>query len=520
LATSLEIPDGVEPARSARPVPRLEHDPAELLRAVEAAIPSGLAAVDASGRQVYVSPTFCTLVGWEEQDLLGAEAPFKYWPPEELEAIRGAFESTLAGRAPVDGFELQFCHRSGERFQVLVNIKPLLSGAGAVIGWLASVSDISRLRANERRLTFEYTVPQILAESANLAEAAPRLIQTICEGLGWAVGALWRVDPSAQVLCNECVWSRPDLADTAFVRSTSASVFSSGVGLPGRVWASGQPSWVMDVTTDANFPRASAAVAAGLFTGMAFPIWTDQEVTGVLECFGQKIIVPDQTLLEVLAGIGRQVGNFVGRKQAEAALQTALAQHSAALATVGEAIIVIDATSTIVQVNEEVVRTWGYPASALVGSPLIRLMPEAYRERHLAGMQRYLATGEAHVLGQRLELEGLRHDGTTFPMELRIAETRLGDQLLFTAAVRDITDLKRKELQQRLLAEAGGLLGAPLDHDARLRAVAQLVVPRLADWCAIHVVEPDQSLRLVTIAHADPVRMSEASCRSWPVIGP
>lgn len=638
---------------SAQSSARGRFDPASLLSAIEAAIPGGLAAVDAAGQQVYVSPAFCEMVGWAESDLLGGTAPFVYWPEEELDAIQAAFQATLAGQAPARGFELRFRRRSGERFHVLLDLKPLIASDGSTSGWLASVTDISQRRANERRLTFEYTVPQILAGSASLAEAAPQLLKSICEGLGWAVGALWQVDSHNQVLKIESVWCLPELAQSDFVQATARRTFAPGVGLPGRVWASGAPSWVMDVTKDSNFPRAAAAVAAGLYTGIAFPIWTDQEITGVLECFGHKILVTDPTLLDVLANIGRQVGTFIGQRHAEAALQIALARHSAALATVGEAIIVIDAASTIVQVNDEVLRTWGYRASELIGAPLTRLMPPDYRERHTIGMQRYLETGQAQVLGRRLELEGLRHDGTVFPLELRIAETRVAGQLLFTAAVRDIserkrieaalqqshdqlrgilagvsdgvivqnaagelvyandiaakamgyssvselmradpadrrgrleimdetgaplawndlpgqralrgeaavssivryripgsgdeywarvhaqavydvrgqlqlevtvfsdiTDLKRAELEQRLLAEAGRLLSAPLGHDARLIAIARLMVPRLADWCAIHVVMPDQTIRLVSVAHADPARMAEAERQAGPL---
>ena len=76
-------------------------------------------------------------------------------------------------------------------------------------------------------------------------------------------------------------------------------------------------------------------------------------------------------------------------------------------------------------------------------------MPEKYRGLHTAGLKRYFKTGVAHVLGKRLELEGLRKDGTTFPLEIRIAETKIGKHLLFTAAVRDIT--KRKQAEEAIL---------------------------------------------------------------------
>jgi signal transduction histidine kinase len=69
-------------------------------------------------------------------------------------------------------------------------------------------------------------------------------------------------------------------------------------------------------------------------------------------------------------------------------------------------------------------------------------MPEKYRERHATGLKRYVETGVPHVMGARLELEGLKKDGTVFPLEIRMSETRFGDRRLFTAAVRDLTDRK------------------------------------------------------------------------------
>ncbi len=137
---------------------------------------------------------------------------------------------------------------------------------------------------------------------------------------------------------------------------------------------------------------------------------------------------------------------------------------SAVLDSVGEAIITIDADSTIVMVNREVQRLWGYRDDELLGQSLVMLMPEPYRAAHLAGLARYLETGVARVLGRRLELEGLRHDGTVFPLELHIQETRTDGQIVFTAAVRDLTEHKRAERRlaaqhavTRILAEAPSL---------------------------------------------------------------
>ncbi len=132
-------------------------------------------------------------------------------------------------------------------------------------------------------------------------------------------------------------------------------------------------------------------------------------------------------------------------KPAEDELVRSEAQFRAVLETVGEGIITVDSTSTIVMVNQGVQNIWGYRQEELIGRKLQVLMPQKYRRHHSAGMKRYLKTGVAHVLGQRLQLEGLKKDGSIFPLELRIAETRIGQRLLFTAAVRDITERKQAE---------------------------------------------------------------------------
>ena len=133
------------------------------------------------------------------------------------------------------------------------------------------------------------------------------------------------------------------------------------------------------------------------------------------------------------------------RKQAEEELLNSKAQLGAVLDTVGEGIITIDSSSMIVMVNREVQNIWGHKQEELIGKQLHILMPENYRGLHTVGLKRYLKTGVAHVLGKRLELEGLKKDGTTFPLEIRIAETKIGKHLLFTAAVRDITKRKHAE---------------------------------------------------------------------------
>ncbi|MCL4245676.1 MAG: PAS domain S-box protein, partial [Candidatus Dadabacteria bacterium] len=116
---------------------------------------------------------------------------------------------------------------------------------------------------------------------------------------------------------------------------------------------------------------------------------------------------------------------------------------SAVLDTVGEGIITIDSSGAVVMVNREFENIWGYGRGEVIGQNLTMLMPAEYRDAHAAGLRRYMETRTPSVLGKRLELEGLKKDGTVFPLEIDISETAVGGDLFFTAAVWDLTDFKK-----------------------------------------------------------------------------
>jgi PAS domain S-box-containing protein len=133
------------------------------------------------------------------------------------------------------------------------------------------------------------------------------------------------------------------------------------------------------------------------------------------------------------------------RQRAEEELSKSRDQLDAVLNTVGEGIVTVDSEGVIVMINREVQSIWGYRADELIGENLQILMPEQYREDYTAGLKRYRETGVSKILGKRLELEGLKKDGSTFPLELNIKETKIGENFFFTAAVSDITERKRAE---------------------------------------------------------------------------
>jgi two-component system, sensor histidine kinase and response regulator len=172
----------------------------------------------------------------------------------------------------------------------------------------------------QKLLFAQYATTKVLVESCSLGEAAPGMLQAICESLGWEYGGLWTVDRHAGVLLCVESWHAAAVDFSEFDALSRRTTFARGIGLPGRVWAGGEPEWIPDVAQDTNFPRAPMAASAGLHAALGFPILLRGEVLGVLEFFSREIRPPDEDLLQMLASVGGQIGQFIERRRAQAEL--------------------------------------------------------------------------------------------------------------------------------------------------------------------------------------------------------
>jgi signal transduction histidine kinase len=192
-----------------------------------------------------------------------------------------------------------------------------------LIWWNARLlfkADLRRMRS-ERHLAVQYKSTRALADASDLDQAFSRILEAICQSIGWPLGVGWVVDEQANVLRCASLWASSELNATEFIELTRRSSFVSGKGLPGRVWAGSQPVWIKDVVPDQNFPRAKAALNVGLHGAFGFPIKLGAETLGVIECFSHKIEQPDEALLQMLSAIGTQMGQFIERQRAEEQLR-------------------------------------------------------------------------------------------------------------------------------------------------------------------------------------------------------
>jgi PAS domain S-box-containing protein len=142
------------------------------------------------------------------------------------------------------------------------------------------------------------------------------------------------------------------------------------------------------------------------------------------------------------------------RKETEQQLRENEARFRAVAETATDAVIIADRHGNIVYFNAAAEHIFGYAADKVIDKPLTLLMPECFHAPHIAGIRRFLATGEARVIGKTVELSGRRSDGDEFPVELSLASWKIGDTVYFTSLLRDITERKHVEQQISALNES------------------------------------------------------------------
>jgi PAS domain S-box-containing protein len=173
-------------------------------------------------------------------------------------------------------------------------------------------------------------------------------------------------------------------------------------------------------------------------------------VLGVVEFFSREIRAPDAALLKVVETIGQQIGQFCERRRAEHDLRESELRKSAMLEAALDCIIIIDHRDRILEWNPAAEKTFGRSRAEVLGQSMSELIvPPAWRQKHQQALKRYLQTGNATLLGRRVEMIAMHANGTEFPVELALTEVSVEGPPIFMAYLRDITERRQAEASLR-----------------------------------------------------------------------
>jgi PAS domain S-box-containing protein len=292
----------------------------QILQSVLDCMGDGVIVADCDGRFLVFNPAAERIVGHGKIESTPAEWPLRYqiflpnridaYPVHDLPLVKA-----IRGES-VDQAELYIAYPSREvGTWILVTGRPLHDEHGQLRGGVVVFHDISGRKRSERMLAAQYETTRVLAEAESPNDANPKILKTICESLDWDLGAFWRVDPYSQRLRCATLWQRPGNEALRFEALTREVSMERGVGLPGRVWARSQSVWLSEFGHEYDLPRQAVAEAEGLHAAFAVPILLRGDCLAVIEFLSHQARPADDAILEMMANLGTQIGQFIERHQ-------------------------------------------------------------------------------------------------------------------------------------------------------------------------------------------------------------
>lgn len=372
-------------------------------RIIADASSDAIVTIDEGSIVVFANAAVQRIFGYSPDELIGGSltllipAPLR---PVHERSLRRYLE-TGERHISWGGIELPAVHRSGTELVVEVSFGEFkMEGRSFFTGVIRDITDRKR---SEARRKIEAAVMRVLAESIATSEIPTEVLKVVCTHLTWQVGELWTLVPVTREMRCAATWheATPELKD--FVEAGRAFTFAPGIGLPGRVLMSGAPHWIRDLAEDPNFPRKAIALAAGLCSGLAFPIRAAGTIVAVMEFFSAEVRDPDNELMDMLSAIGTQVGQFIERRRAEEEREVLLVREQNARAEAERASRLKDEFLT--SVSHEL-RT---PMTAIVGwTDLIRRGAlDVDRQREAIEIIHRNATTQTRLVNDLLDLSAI-----------------------------------------------------------------------------------------------------------------
>jgi diguanylate cyclase (GGDEF)-like protein/PAS domain S-box-containing protein len=269
-----------------------------------------IAVCDPEGTVLYVTPSVELVLGYKPEEIIGSSG-YNFLHPADREELLASMGRLLSGESGQRAIEFRAVHKDGSLRHVELVPTNLVEDP-AVGGIVLNVRDITERKRADEELRLLQTIVLAIDEAPDLGAALEVTVQRVCEVTGWACGAAWTPLPDGSALQLRRSWNRDDPRLDAFSADRQTLELPLGVGLPGRVWASGEPSLSTSVAANDECARE-----AGLEVGVAVPVLAEREVVAVLELFTAAEGRDDRRVLNLVATVASQLGTVIERKRAQ-----------------------------------------------------------------------------------------------------------------------------------------------------------------------------------------------------------
>jgi diguanylate cyclase (GGDEF)-like protein/PAS domain S-box-containing protein len=388
-------------------------------------------------------------LGRGDREVPGIEMPERFWDEHR---------ATLAARRPFRAVELRVVGVDGIRRYVSVSGEPVYDARGRFRGYRGTGRSVTEQRAAEARLGMQREITALLAAAGPVHQTIEQVMRVVCDRLEFHCGDRRVLDAERGLLVREESVDDGSEALREFVRSTAGYTSEPGTTRAGplsRAWSERAVVWIEDIEAATGFRRAPLALAAGLRSAVAFPVLSRGEPIAVFEFYSRLRQPEDAAAGAILESVGRQIGQFIERKCAEAALHLA----GQAIESASESIVITDARGRVVDVNPAFIRSSGYSRAEVIGRRprMLRAGRDGYaRLREMARALRRDGRWQGEVWSRR-------RNGEVYPEWMSVVAVRDegGRPTHYVAMSIDISERKAAEERLRKLANFDVLTDLP-----------------------------------------------------------
>lgn len=429
----------------------------ERLHVTLESIGDAVISTDVEGHVTFLNPVAETLTGWKSEDAVGRPLDDVFHiinehtrQPVENPALRALKDGIVVGLAN----HTMLIAKDGTERPIADSAAPIRDAKNNVFGSVLVFRDVTQQSRAEQHRNARLAATQILNTSSSVDDASESVLKTMCESFGWDVGFYWSLNEERDALVCRQSWGRPDVAVDEFKQTSCNRQFTKAEGLPGRIWATGKPAWILDIAQDDNFPRLASALRYDLHSAIGCPIVLANETLGVIEFFTKRIRAADADLLETMTTIAGNFGQFIERNIAQERLRQSEKELAEFFENASVGLHWVGPDGTILRANRAELELLGYPPDEYIGHNIAEFHVD--EDVICDILRRLTAKEELHGYEARMRCK----DGTVKHVSINSNVLWTDDEFIHTRCfTRDITERKEAEAALR-------------DSDAQFRQLA------------------------------------------------
>jgi adenylate cyclase len=485
-----------------------------------------------SGKIKKVNSSAQDLFGYSESELLGSSIEIVVSDSRFLQQVRYSLALSQANLTSSQAnIEAVCTTKTGTQITVAFSCSAIqsdidrLSESSTLAPDLVYIGrDVTEGKRSQQRQLAQYVTTLVLSESATFQQAVEEILAVICETLEWDVGEIWMSEAGEKLIskgekrCSiyephllRCVYSfvRSSMDSEEFTTISQEMTFAPGVSLTGRVLASGSCHWISDVVEDEDFSRKEIAAKEGLHGAFGFPILGDYEektagkaVLGVMTFFSRFPQQLDENLLQTMAAIGSQIGQFIRRKQAEEALRESEEKMRDLFENATDLINSVGLDGHFLYVNQAWINTLGYSEVELAEMTMVDILDPECKDAYLEIFERII-TG---AIIDQIQAKFITKDGQKISVEGNVnCKFDEGKPVATRAFFRDITERLKAEEALRL------------EQEQTERLLLNILPGPIADRLKQHQKIIADDFAEVTVLFADIVGFTQLSASMSPI---